>query len=364
MSIIVFLIITIFIAVIQTIIPYLMKRTVVFGVTIPVQYIQNQSIRKYKKQYAISVALLSAAIIVAYVIWALTSERLDEQIAIAGAIIEFALIFISLSWYFYYHGKTKQLKNKNKWTENLKQIKVTDLSVRNQDEMLPWYVYILPMLISIGLIIYTILNYNLLPNEIPTHWGPNGKPDAFTEKTLFSSIQMIVFLLVMQLMFLGIHIATKNSGIKLSATNLQSSRNRQLSLRKYSSWFMLFTLLAITMLMSYFQLTTIHPNIVSDYVMLALPLVFLIIILIGTLIFGLKVGSSDKVVDVSESKQIMDIDEDQYWKGGMFYFNKNDPSIFVEKRFGVGWTINFANPIGYIILILPIIIILVFAYIN
>ncbi|RTQ93575.1 DUF1648 domain-containing protein [Lysinibacillus telephonicus] len=359
MSIIVFLVITLFIAFIQTVIPYLVKRTVVFGVTIPDQYTQNPTIKAYKKRYSISVALLSGIIIGGYIIWAFTNERLEEQVAIAGTIIEFAIIFISVSWYFYYHGKTKQLKSKNKWVENLKQVKVTDLSVRSQDEMLPWYIYLMPILITIGFMLYTIINYELLPDQIPTHWGPSGEPDAFTEKTPFSSIQLTLLLLVMQLMFLGIHIATKNSGIKLSATGLQSSRNRQLSLRKYSSWFMLFVVLVITMLMGYFQLTTIHPNIASDYAMAALPLFFLAIVLIGTLIFGLKVGRSDKEIEILEDEKIMDIDEDKYWKGGMFYFNKNDPSIFVEKRFGVGWTINFANPIGYIIVLVPLIIIIV-----
>jgi len=46
-----------------------------------------------------------------------------------------------------------------------------------------------------------------------------------------------------------------------------------------------------------------------------------------------------------------------------FYFNKNDPSIFVEKRFGVGWTINFANPVGYLIVFVPLIIIIIISFV-
>ena len=34
---------------------------------------------------------------------------------------------------------------------------------------------------------------------------------------------------------------------------------------------------------------------------------------------------------------------DQCWKLGMFYFNPADSAIFVEKRFGIGYTINFGN---------------------
>lgn len=35
---------------------------------------------------------------------------------------------------------------------------------------------------------------------------------------------------------------------------------------------------------------------------------------------------------------------DSAWKLGLFYFNPADPALFVEKRFGVGYTVNFARP--------------------
>jgi uncharacterized membrane protein len=38
------------------------------------------------------------------------------------------------------------------------------------------------------------------------------------------------------------------------------------------------------------------------------------------------------------------------WKAGMFYVNPDDPSIFVEKRFGIGYTFNFAHPVSWLIL--------------
>lgn len=35
---------------------------------------------------------------------------------------------------------------------------------------------------------------------------------------------------------------------------------------------------------------------------------------------------------------------DECWKGGVVYYNPNDPVVFVEKRVGFGYTMNFANP--------------------
>ena len=43
-------------------------------------------------------------------------------------------------------------------------------------------------------------------------------------------------------------------------------------------------------------------------------------------------------------------DDDRYWFGGLIYFNPDDPDPFVPKRYGFGWTVNFAHPAGKVIL--------------
>lgn len=362
MSLAIFFIIILFLAAIQTAIPFLTKQTIVFGVTIPEIYINDEQMVFYKKKYAIFVFLISVIALGAYSIWAITSKPTEELIVLAGTVIQFSIIFISMSLYFYFHGKVKQLKKSPKFAKNLKQVQITDITMRSQDSMLPSYVYFLPIIITIGMIGYTVSQYSILPEQIPTHWGPNGQADAFTAKTPFSVITLPLVLLIMQIMFLGMHLGTKKSGIKLSATHTTASRSRQLTLRKNTSWLMFLTSLLITILFSFLQISTIHPNLISDFVMFLVPIVFLIVILVGTIIFALKVGRADKQLPTDIEGDITDYDEDSYWKGGLFYFNKNDPSIFVEKRFGVGLTLNLANPLGYLILILPIIIILLISF--
>jgi len=40
------------------------------------------------------------------------------------------------------------------------------------------------------------------------------------------------------------------------------------------------------------------------------------------------------------------------YKWGIFYFNRKDPRMVVPKRNRImGWTMNFANPYAYLILI-------------
>jgi uncharacterized membrane protein len=42
---------------------------------------------------------------------------------------------------------------------------------------------------------------------------------------------------------------------------------------------------------------------------------------------------------------------DEGWKG-IFYSNRDDPALFVPKRFGIGYTLNFANPWSWAVLVL------------
>ena len=40
--------------------------------------------------------------------------------------------------------------------------------------------------------------------------------------------------------------------------------------------------------------------------------------------------------------------DERRWKGGIFYVNPDDPALFVEKRFGFGWTLNFGRPMAWV----------------
>jgi uncharacterized membrane protein len=58
-------------------------------------------------------------------------------------------------------------------------------------------------------------------------------------------------------------------------------------------------------------------------------------------------------------KRKFEDDEEESWRNdpenykfGIFYFNPIDPRIFVPKRIKeLGWTLNFANPFSWLIII-------------
>lgn len=68
-------------------------------------------------------------------------------------------------------------------------------------------------------------------------------------------------------------------------------------------------------------------------------------ILAGVAVAVVVLGRNNRERDESEQDTgLTHRDDDTYWRGGLFYINRDDHALLVPRRFGVGWTLNFGNP--------------------
>lgn len=353
--------ILLFITILQAFMPKFLKPTEAFGVYIPDSHTKDSLVIKLKNTYTTVVLTFGMIIFGVYLWWALTQKPAEETLALVSVGVQFTTLFVSIGYYFMMHLRMKRLKETQGWLIGKSEVRVVDVKFQEKLKLIPRVLFIIPMFVTIGLIIYTFMKYDQMPEMIPTHWGPTGEADAFSEKTYFSVVALPLILLVMQGMFLMMSEGMKFSGARLNPANKKASLVQQLAFRKYTSLLALFITIGITLMLGYFHLQTIHPEISSSLIMWALPLTFLLLTFAVVGIYAIKVGQSGSRLKVEENSPAIDnkiaVDEDRYWKGGMFYMNKNDPSIMVEKRFGVGWTLNFAHPISWIVLLVPLLLI-------
>jgi hypothetical protein len=65
-------------------------------------------------------------------------------------------------------------------------------------------------------------------------------------------------------------------------------------------------------------------------------------------------GGTRRVAPAAEAggAPVGDRTRDEHSKWGLFYINRDDPALIVEKRFGLGYTVNLANPSSWAILVL------------
>lgn len=82
---------------------------------------------------------------------------------------------------------------------------------------------------------------------------------------------------------------------------------------------------------------------------LALSLGFTAIILVSAAALAIRTGQSGARLG-APNETATDRMNDRYWKLGAFYVNPQDPSFLVERRFGVGWTLNLGNPRGLLVI--------------
>lgn len=55
---------------------------------------------------------------------------------------------------------------------------------------------------------------------------------------------------------------------------------------------------------------------------------------------------------ISDGQPIGDTTPDSCWfLGGHLYFNRANPTLFIEKRTGLGYTLNLGNPVSWLVVI-------------
>jgi uncharacterized membrane protein len=131
-------------------------------------------------------------------------------------------------------------------------------------------------------------------------------------------------------------------------------RARELKFRRTVSTILLVTEYYIALQASWIVLVP-HRHDLTAVGLIPFAFVFALVAIIVLARLG-QGGSRMPVADearlAGSTVPVGDRTPDRYWKLGIFYFNRDDPAVLVEKRFGLGYSLNFARPTAWIIVLL------------
>src|SRR5690625_59810 len=331
-------------AIILAFIPYLTRKTENFGVSIPETIYYRDDFKAMRKKYAFSMLIITIVLTTVFFIVAFQGQESTIFIMYTALIIGY--IIASFALYLPFHYKMKAIKKKEKWQAERKQTIVIDTKFRNEKIVASNWWFLIPGLITIATIIFTFVIYDNIPDQVPIHTSFSGKV-TYSDKSPgnvlilpFSQIFMVVVCLIS-------NYAIKNSKQQVSAQSPETSKQQNIIFRKRWSFFIVVMSVLISLMFTFMQMTFIYQSLLKyeDIVLISVILIILLGVITLTISVG-QGGSRVKVDNVMEDG-VIDRDNDRYWKLGQFYVNKNDPSLFVEKRFGVGWTINFGRPLAW-----------------
>lgn len=336
-------------------IPYWTRKTESFGVSIPEGIYTTEELKGMRKQYVLFISILSIAVTLIFLLLG-TSFALDEQtLSLLFSGLIFVFIFLSFLIYLIFHRKMKVLKQKHSWSANKSQLVVIDTSFRKQKLTHSNLWFALSFLIVVVTVVITFQNYQTMPNEIPTKFNFNGEVTNWMDKSYRSVLMIPIMQVYLTLLFIFINSIIAKAKQQVNAENPEDSLQKNIIFRRRWSAYVIIIGIAIVLLFAFIQISMVYP--IDPGLMTLIPLIFTIGVVIGSIALSITTGQGGSRVRTTAKGaggSVIDRDDDRYWKLGIFYFNPKDPSLFLEKRFGVGWTINFGQPLASIIFIVII----------
>lgn len=337
--------------------PNFVKKTLLFGIVIPEEVSTSEEVLRLQKAYKRNYAL--SAVTISIILNLIAIKTQSVNLLNFGIFILLAIMTVN---YLYAHNKAKLLKNEKGWTQNKKQVVIVNTSHRyNQKYVTPNWFWI-----SVGIVAFTIVftidQYPYLPNQIPIHFDLYGNITNYTNKSFLSVFGLPFTQIGMTAMLYIIYRIIQRARPSIQASRPKASLKQNQIAKRYWAIYIIVVSVIINLQFAYIQLSILQVIDSKSIVSLLVHGISIAIPMIGAILVAIKTGQSGSRIKVDDedeiSNNVIDRDDDRFWKWGMFYYNPDDPSLHVEKRFGIGWTINFGRPAGMAIIIVILIIIL------
>lgn len=198
------------------------------------------------------------------------------------------------------------------------------------------------------------LAYPGYPEKLINHMDFSGKID-YTDKTYLGVQSVSIISLLMWASYLATNLAILRAKARISPDKPEESLTNLIKTRRLWTFYCLISSLLMVLV---FQVG------VADFMKTGKSFltIFLTVVLVTFAVaFPLIIGRRYSV-DGSRRGTYQNLgyeEDDKYWLlGASIYYNTGDPSFIVEKRVGVGYTINLGSRLGKIILVLGLLILI------
>ena len=327
--------------------PYLMRRGEVFTVTVPTSEQHDPFVKRLKRRYAALVLAATALLSVAGLACAAAGAfGAAFAVMVAGLL---ALTGGGCALMLLYRRKMNEYKKERGWVADAQEsVAVVGEQPVPHAISLKWNLLYLPIM-ALTLIIGSV-GYAHMPDMIAMHVGFDGTVNEWAEKT-----PLIVWMPVLIQAFMGVCFVFSHWTIAHSKKWAEPGAPAT-------------SALAYGLFARAQSIFLVAGGVVIDLAMVAMPLSFMDVLSIGQAgvfvavaaivlcVGGMAVSAvygqaGSRVFKRMQTSDELLVDDDRYWKLGVFYCNPDDASLFLPERFGVGWTLNFARPAVWAIVV-------------
>jgi uncharacterized membrane protein len=284
-------------------IPHMTRRDLLFGVPVPEGFRATEAGLRALRVYRLQIII--AAILSVLAILAVPDPRLLAVAALLPAAVGMAAFV----------AQNRKLK------PYAIQPPLARETTVGPPEPLPWFTWlgILPVLLLAGSAVYLNSHWDLIPERFPVHFDINMRPNRWATRTVRGVYGPLV---------LGGEITVWLFGLALAAW--YGSR-RSDPMRKPAVVVMLTVEFTIALVFAAIPLRQATGIPIPIPVMALGPLV----LVIPALIYAMR--------ESNKPRDPIDPTPNECWKSGIIYYNPNDAALFVQRRDGVGFTVNMGN---------------------
>lgn len=333
--------------------PYITRKTELFGVSIPASESNSALLVAMKKSYRNTSLLLGLLMLVSHVVSNM-ADLTENQFVVVYTVLMSLYLLVMFIVYLKFHNKMKAFKSKQAWNNAGKEggdaILIVDTDPIKSEVVSPLWLLMYPLLAIItGLIVKGI--WPTIPDQIPVNMDFAGNVTTWTDKSVGAIVAMLAVQWTMFIVFTIVYFIIRSSKRQIDASSPEISKEQGRRFRYIMSASMVWGGAIIGLIIG--ALFIIMMMGVPEKWMLYLTFVMLFVTIIFLVLIYLRVGQGGSRLNVKDSSHssVQNRDDDKYWLLGIFYFNREDPSLFVEKRFGVGYTNNLARPLSWLILL-------------
>jgi len=334
--------------------PYVSRKTTIFGVSVPEGVYDDPRVARIRKAYIMGVCIAGLLFATGVVLlWYLTGADAAAQ-GIWLSVLVFVNLFVNGAVYLRAYRGMKRLKAEEDWNKDAPQLVTIDTGFRKKKTMISPLYFIAYLVVIAATAAVSFLRYDALPSMIPVTFDNAGNAVGFMEKSYRLLLNMPGVQLIITMIMLFVYYSISKSRQQVDPANRDVSLTQNVIFRRRWSAFTVFCGLGMVSVFGIIQLSIL--GILSSSVTVILSLLLPAAIIIYVIVLAVSTGQSGSRVKVDKgdyppAKAAAVREDDSNWKFGAWYYNPDDPSLFVEKRVGIGWTVNWARPMAWVIIL-------------
>jgi uncharacterized membrane protein len=216
-----------------------------------------------------------------------------------------------------------------------------------------WLLQLSPFAILAATAVYLGLRWNDIPPRFPVHWGAGGYANGWSTRTPMGVYWPLLFGAIV----MGVVAASSYVALHYGRPARDSmARSLARDFAREMGVFLLSLEFFLAVIFSFVGLLPLMGNRDPGVV----PILVATLAMLAALIFSMSRLAKHHAKMHAEAAASMGggMPED-HWKAGVFYVNRDDAALFVPKRFGIGYTLNFGHATAWVImglvLVLPLI---------